>query len=156
VVGAKPGATVWREQAGALPETRTIELVSLDGERLDLEGLRGKAVVLNFWFTACPACRAEIPALNRLVEAHRGNGDVAFIGVALDDEQALRGFLADHEFCYKVASDPQGALARSYGVRAYPSHVVIDRRGRMVGQLSGRIDTIDEVLSRLVEQALGR
>jgi peroxiredoxin len=155
-VGPSEGAPVRRVEAEARPATQTFDLVSLDGARLDLAALRGKAVVLNFWFTSCPPCRAEIPALNRLVEAHRGNGDVAFIGIALDEEDALRDFLADHEFRYTIASDPKGALARLYGVSAYPAHVVIDRRGHMVGQLSGRMDTAHEVLSGLVEPALER
>jgi peroxiredoxin len=134
----------------------SFELAALDGKKLDLAALRGKAIVLYFWFTSCRPSRAEIPALNRLVEAHRGIDDVVFIGVALDDDDALRAFLADNEFRYTVASDAKGVVAGNYGVRAYPSHVVIDRRGHTVGQLSGRMDGIDEVLSALVRQALAR
>jgi peroxiredoxin len=138
------------------PRESTFRLVSLDGECLDPEALRGKAVVLNFWFTACrPSC-AAIPALNRLADAHRGRDDIAFIGIALDEEDALRDFLADREFRYKIASDPRGTVAGLYGVQAYPAHVVIDRRGRVVGQLYGTMDALDEVLENLVDQALRR
>jgi peroxiredoxin len=156
VANPSQGAAVRKEQAGGLGEIPTFELVSLDGDRVELGALRGKAVVLTFWFSSCrPSC-AQIPALNRLVEAHRGSGDVEFIGIALDEEDALRDFLAKHEFRYTIASDPKGNLAQRYGVHAYPAHVVIDRRGRIVGQLFGTMDTIDRVLSGLVEQALAR
>jgi peroxiredoxin len=130
------------------------QLVSVDGKRLDLAALRGKAVVLNFWFTSCAPSRRDLPALNRLVEAHRGSDDVVFIGIALDDEDTLRGFLAENEFKYAVASDPEGLVSRLYGVRGYPTHVIIDRQGCIAGQLSGRRDRIGDVLSDLVSWAL--
>jgi peroxiredoxin len=140
-----PGASAAarREQSGGLTANPTFRLVSLDGERLELSALRGKAVVLNFWFTSCiPSC-AQLPALNRLVEAHRGSDEVEFIGIALDDEDALRRFLADNRFRYTVASDPEGDVARLYGVSAYPTHIVIDRRGHVLGRLSGGMERMN-------------
>lgn len=72
----------------ALPFT----VKALDGKTYDIAKLKGKAVVLNFWFIGCPPCRQEIPGLNTLVKEY-AKKDVVFLALALDDEKSLNDFL---------------------------------------------------------------
>src|SRR5262245_30857907 len=70
----------------------TFSLTSLEGEKFDLSALRGKVVVLDFWFIGCAPCVAEFGKLNDLVDKFKDKG-VVFIALAMDDDAALRPFL---------------------------------------------------------------
>jgi thiol-disulfide isomerase/thioredoxin len=59
-------------------EAPEFDVVAVDGKRLKLSALKGKVVVLNFWFIGCAPCIAELPALNKLVDEYKGE-DVVFI-----------------------------------------------------------------------------
>jgi cytochrome c biogenesis protein CcmG/thiol:disulfide interchange protein DsbE len=70
----------------------------LDGRDLDLTALRGTVVVLNFWATWCPPCRAEMPMLEAFYQKHASEG-VTVIGLSADDahdrkavSRAMQGF----------------------------------------------------------------
>ena len=76
-------------------------VTSLDGEALESRSLRGKVVVLNFWFIGCAPCRVEIPGLNKLVDEF-DQRDVEFIAFARDNEAPLRSFLEASPFKYKI------------------------------------------------------
>jgi peroxiredoxin len=108
---------------------------ALDGAGLKLSDLKGKVAVLNFWFTTCAPCRVEIPGLNKLVEEF-ADSDVAFIGFALDGADALRMFLGDHPFAYRIVPQAED-IARLYGVTAFPAHVLIDKDGRIAYSVTG-------------------
>jgi peroxiredoxin len=111
------------------------QAVSLDGERLSLADLRGKVVVLNFWFVGCGACMSEIPILNHWVQEFKDQG-VVFIGFALDHEDQLRAYLKKVPFSYKIVPDSSD-IAAEYAVPAYPTHVLIDRNGDIRLKLVG-------------------
>jgi thiol-disulfide isomerase/thioredoxin len=125
---------------------------ALDGKTYDLAKLKGKAVVLNFWFIGCPPCRAEIPGLNTLVQEY-AKKDVVFLALALDDEKDLKEFLKKTPFTYTIAPKTR-EIADLYGVEAYPTHIVIDRAGMSIGQLVGGSDNRHEDLKPLIERAL--
>lgn len=98
------------------------------GGEVRLSDLRGKPVVVNFWATWCPPCRAEIPALE---QAHRDfGGDVVILGVDVQESEAtVEAFMGEFGMSYPVALDPNAAVARGYQVRAYPTTVFVDSRG---------------------------
>jgi thiol-disulfide isomerase/thioredoxin len=129
------------------------EAVSLAGESYALEKLRGQVVVLNFWFIGCLPCRTEIPLLNQLVETYGGR-DVVFLAFANDATEPLRGFLHDYPFRYVVLPDSE-LLARAYGIYGYPTHVVIDREGRITADLAGSSLRLEAILGGYIETALG-
>lgn len=124
---------------------------ALDGTPLALSTLRGKVLVLNFWFIGCAPCRREMPELNALAEKFRGK-DVEFIGMALDDTKALAAFLRKTAFAYRVVPSAAGIIG-SFGAAAYPTHVVIDRKGRIVASFTGSADAETD-LRPLIERTL--
>ncbi|MBD1386709.1 TlpA family protein disulfide reductase [Mucilaginibacter rigui] len=102
-------------------------LTDLAGKRWTLSSLRGKTVVLNFWFVACPGCVEEMPHLNDLVKSYHGQ-PVVFLGLALDDAKALKNFLTQHKFAYNLFPKA-GAVSKPYHVSMYPTSFVIDPNG---------------------------
>ncbi|QIP13851.1 TlpA family protein disulfide reductase [Spirosoma aureum] len=70
-------------------------LTDLHGNRLSLRALRGKLVVLNFWFTSCAPCIQEKPELNKLKRAYHPN-DVVFLALTFNNGDQVRTFLKTH------------------------------------------------------------
>jgi len=126
----------------------------LDGRPLSLEKLRGRVVVLNFWGLGCAPCKAEIPDLSRMVASYRGK-QVEFIAFATDEAGKLRTYLADHPFAYRVVAQA-GGIAERYGVHAWPTHVIIDKRGRVAATFVGGGKNADQrfrpVIDRLLDE----
>lgn len=106
-------------------------LVTLEGEALRLSDLRGRVVILNFWATWCPPCRAEMPALERIAKAYEPAG-LTVLGVHATDQDsvgAARAFAADFELTFPIVLDTEGAASRLYALGAMPSTYVIDKDG---------------------------
>lgn len=107
-------------------------LSSVDGESVQLSTLRGTPVVLNFWATWCPPCRAEMPALEALWQQHN-RGDLMILGVdegesAAAVTQFARGTI---DTTFPLLLDTQREIGVEYGVRAFPSTFFIDADGRI-------------------------
>jgi cytochrome c biogenesis protein CcmG, thiol:disulfide interchange protein DsbE len=121
--------------AGALPPAPTIghpapdfTLTGLDGKTFTLSELRGQPVVLNFWATWCPPCRAEMPELQAASE--RLDGEVAIIGVNQgENAQQVSGFVQPLGFTFPMPLDESMGVSRQYLVRNLPTTFFIDRDG---------------------------
>lgn len=104
-------------------------LVTLDGQTLTTQALRGQVIVLTFWATWCDPCREELPILSRYAQEH-GNQGLRVLGFSLDDPDRL----AQVQAVAATLAFPVGLLARSqaagYGrMWRIPVSFVIDRAG---------------------------
>lgn len=104
---------------------------TLDGATVSLGELRGKVVVLNFWFIGCPVCRALKPKLNEFKTRFEKDGDVVFLALTADTEDAVEKFLRKEPFDYVQAADAGPAIKR-YSIGGYPKNIVIGRTGEIV------------------------
>lgn len=103
-------------------------LTTLAGEPFALSDLRGTPVVLNFWATWCPPCRAELPELQAASE--RLAGQVAIIGVNQAEAPAdVRAFVAGFGLSFPMPLDVDAQASRLYAVRSLPTTFFIDRQG---------------------------
>ncbi|MGI9175785.1 MAG: TlpA disulfide reductase family protein [Rhodothermales bacterium] len=130
-------------------------LPQLDSETLRLSDYRGRVVLLNFWATWCPPCRAEIPDLNQLQD-ELGPAGLEVIGISLDEEgfEAVRPFAEEYEVTYPLVVD-DGTVAAQYGsMQGLPTTFVIDRRGRIVRRVIGLfpVEQMRPVLEDLLAQ----
>ena len=110
-------------------------LKDLDGFPIRLSSLRGKRVVLVFWASWCPDCRAEVPELKAMYEAADPT-KVAFVSVSYDrDFATLKKFAADNELPGIQLFDPAGKkeskIGADYHVKWIPSLYVIDAKGKV-------------------------
>lgn len=126
-------------------------LANLQGDPVTLADLKGKVVVLNFWFTACPPCIAEMPELNSLVKRY-DPAKVVFLSLTFDNGQKVKEFLKHEKFTYQHLVDGR-KVCTDYNVIGYPTHMVIDKQGILrFSQLGGAdikntlMDTIDKLL----------
>ena len=71
------------------PTTTWIYISGVDGQRLPIASLKGKAVVFDFWATWCGPCRAQHPLYEEVAQRFHDSGDVVFLSIATDDERDL-------------------------------------------------------------------
>ncbi|MGO2618596.1 TlpA family protein disulfide reductase [Glutamicibacter ardleyensis] len=137
--------------------TEPIEINSktYQGTTVDLSAMRGKPVVINFWYAACAPCRIEAPHLKELSEDF---GDkVPFIGVNVRDEaEASQAFERSFEIPYESIQDTDGqiqlAMTKYVPLQAVPSTLVLDRKGRVRARVIGAVDP--RILKTLIDTAL--
>lgn len=99
-----------------------------------LDAYRGHPIVLNFWASWCPPCRAEASILERTYRTYKNRG-VVFIGIDMQNDTwgESRAFLSHHALSYPVGRDEQGTVARAYRVSALPTTYLISADGRIHG-----------------------
>lgn len=107
------------------------------GDPLDLERLRGKVVVVDFWASWCEPCRHSFPWLNEMQAKYADRG-LVIIGVNVDRERAAaEHFLREIPASFRILYDPAGALASRYDVPGMPSSYIIGRNGDIVARHIG-------------------
>ena len=111
-------------------------LETLDGERINLSDLKGKIVVLNFWFIECAPCIAEMPALNKLAEEYQ-DSEVVFVAFGRNDRESLIKFGKKHKFKYKVVVSDFNFAKKYCIVSGWPTNMVLDKNGVLRKIFSG-------------------
>lgn len=134
---------------------REIALPGPDGETIALSGLiaPGKWVLIDFWATWCPPCRAEIPYLKKAYEEFAEKGFVIY-GVSLDnDAEGWKNFIAQQQMNWPnviaVSEGQNDPVVEEYGIRSIPANFLISPDGKIVAkELRG--EAIREKLSELL------
>jgi peroxiredoxin len=146
-------AVLWSRARAPAPAP-AITVVSLQGERIALDALRGKVVLVNFWATDCVPCRQEMPAMVETYRRYRPHGlEAIFIAMPYDRPDYVLHFARSSELPFPVALDIQGEAARAFGgVRATPTAFLVDKRGRIVERILGVPDFAR--LQALIEREL--
>lgn len=150
VVRAAPQQAVSSTPASDLAPSLVLERLA-GGDPIDLGGLRGRTVVIDFWATWCGPCRQVMPALDRMQQELRSRGLVV-LGVSSEPATAIRRFIQVRPVGYTIARDA-GGTARRYGVRSLPTLVVVDRSGKLRARFVGSDDV--PAMRRMVESLLG-
>ena len=110
-----------------------VSLKLLEGGMLNVESLRGKVAVIDFWATWCVPCKAEIPTFNQLIKDYKGRG-LEIVAVSLDEEGAakVKPFLKENPMNYtQVIGDQSAAGAFGVDDSKLPVALIIDKQGRL-------------------------
>lgn len=101
------------------------------GEDVSLASLQGKPVIINFWASWCPPCRAEMPAMESAYQAYQSQGItiLAINAANQDNRQEALDFITNNHLSFTVLFDLDGSVSSLYGVRSLPSTFFVDARG---------------------------
>ncbi len=136
---------------GEAPE---FTLKSINGETVRLADFHGKVVLLDFWATWCGPCRMSISELKRL---NKDFSDKDFVIVSVNLRENLgkvKSFASKEGMTWTILLDSQGQVADSYGVRAIPTFILIDKHGRIRLKITGLMPNFYETLSNAINQLL--
>jgi thiol-disulfide isomerase/thioredoxin len=164
--GPPPFATVrhqFTEVRGARP-VPAVPIPRLGKGTLDLTSLRGKVVLVNFWATWCPACRTELPILDRL--ARGGRADLAVVAITTDRDRSLVApFVRKLNLRHlAIGFDPGGLVARAgasdgvdtpFALYGMPISFLLGVTGQVEGYITGEADWTSQEASRLFDYYAG-
>lgn len=115
-------------------------LQDINGKQVKLSDFKGKVVILDFWATWCPPCRAEIPGFVELQKEYGSKGLVV-VGVSLDDNpEVVASFAKAKGINYPIVMGTQEVAQAYGGIEAIPTTFVIDTNGNVVAQHQGYTD----------------
>lgn len=104
-------------------------LATPDGETIALSDLQGQAVLVNFWATWCPPCRAEMPAIQQVYEQYQEQGFTVLAVDLQETEAEVTAFATQLDLSFPILIDPKGQVFSRYQVRALPTTFFVDRNG---------------------------
>lgn len=124
---------------------------SVKGATIDNASLEGKIVVLDFWATWCPPCRESVPEIKELSKKY-GPDRVRVVSISADEkENAWRDFIARKNMDWDQYRDADGSVRKAFGVRAFPTYIVLDNDGAIVQRMTG-LDPQDSLAHRLRDE----
>jgi len=133
------GAPVGLQVGDAAPN---FTLTALDGKQVSLSDFRGEPVMLNFWYSTCPGCLAEIPGMQRFYASQQAAGKhFVILGVnSVDDAQTAQQFAQQYGLTYMLAMDDNQLVATLYNLTSTPTSYFIDRQGIIRSTVVGPVD----------------
>jgi len=129
---------------------------TIDGEPLELVGLRGQVVLLNVWATWCEPCRKEMPELQALHTRHQAQG-FTVLGVSVDAARMsaeVRDMVETFGLTYPNVHDGRNTIGPLFEIVGYPTSFLIDRQGAIVWRKDGILEPGDAELARVLADAL--
>jgi thiol-disulfide isomerase/thioredoxin len=114
------------------PLIHDLAMTDVDGRTISTASLKGKVVIVNFWATWCPPCRAEIPDLIALQDKYKDQ--LQIIGISDDDDPpaVVKKWAGDHHMNYPIVMSNDALRKIFSGVAALPTSFIIDRESKMV------------------------
>ena len=126
----------------------------LDGKPLSVANYKGKVVLVDFWATWCPPCRAELPNVLNVYKKYHDKG-FEIIGISLDQSQSrLESFIKEQKMTWVQYFDGKGwgnKLSNKYGVQSIPATFLLDGEGKIIGR-DLRGDELEAAVAKALKQ----
>jgi thiol-disulfide isomerase/thioredoxin len=156
-VDGQPQGPIGRPIPDSVPD---LKLPDLAGQETSLRGFLGRPLIINFWATWCAPCRREIPLLQQLRQAYRGEG-LEIVGIAVDFRGAVLDYVSRRAIDYPllIGEDQGLAAAEQFGMQTVlPFSVFADAQGRIIAVKIGELhrDEADYILDAMRAVAAGR
>lgn len=129
-------------------------LTDLDGEQVSLEDYKGKIVILDFWATWCPPCKASFPGMKMAVEKYADDDEVAFLFVDTweripDKEKNAADFIKEHNYPFHVLMDNDYSVVGSYKIPSIPTKIIVDKEGNIRFRVAGYEGNINQLVKEI-------
>ena len=111
------------------------ELKTLTGKTVKLSSFKGKKVMLNFWATWCPPCKAEMPEMEQFYK--QPNNDVVILAVNIDSQNDVKGFADKNGITFPILMDTDNQVNSIYQIISIPTTYFIDRNGVIKNKYTG-------------------
>ena len=122
------------------------------GGEVRLSDLRGRIVLVNFWATWCPPCKAEMPSMERLYAQFQDRDfELLAVNAEVDGLEVLPDFLQKHPYTFPIPVDTEGDVQVKYGVFRFPESFIIGRDGKVVEHIIGARDWSDNQTIQLID-----
>lgn len=133
-----------------------VEGPTIDGADFDIDTMRGRWVVVNFFATWCVPCVIEHPELVKFSEEHAETGDAVVVSIAYEEEpQRLRDFFAEKGGDWPVIVGDDARLALDFGVTGVPESFLVDPSGRVVAHFTGvTADGLNKIIDDYTQASL--
>ncbi len=131
-----------------------LNVITTSGQQVSLENYRGYVLVIDFFATWCPPCKASIPHLVGMNRKY-GKQGLQILGQSLDEdgERPVKSFIVEHRINYPVALAPE-KVQTDYGITSVPVMFVIDKKGKVAEVYRGFSDEIGRSMENLVRKLL--
>lgn len=127
---------------------------TLTGQDVRLSDYRGQVVMLNFWATWCPPCRAEMPGIQA---AYAERQDEGFTVLAINNAETpaqIQPFAQSLGLQFPIVLDTSSQLQRTFGIRGYPTSIFVDAQGAVYATHPGFVSETD--LEAYINEGLAR
>lgn len=137
-------------------EAPAVAFNTISGQKMELQQLRGKMVLVNFWATSCPGCVQEMPKMAEAYKQYHDRGfEVVAVAMDYDPPDHVLHFADKNKLPFPVVLDADGTIAKAFGdVQVTPTSYVLDQQGNIVQRIMGEVDFT--ALRALLDQKLGR
>lgn len=131
---------------GLLPSSKVekpqAQFQTLRHGAMNLDGLRGKPVLVTFWATTCTICLSEMPELVKLYQRHRARGfELVAVAMPYDAAWLVADYATSRALPFPVAFDAKGEAVKAFGsIEGTPTAFLLDKQGRVVERIRGRPD----------------
>ena len=129
-----------------------LDLTDIDGNQYSLESLKGKIIVLNFWFTNCAPCIKEMPDLNKMKEKYKSE-EVVFFAITFNKKELVMPFLEKTKLDFIVIPNAQKTVD-DFQIKFFPTNILINKEGKVefINEtfVSNGVNIIDDRIEKLL------
>ncbi len=134
------------------------ELKTMDGQTIRLSDYKGKKVILNFWATWCPPCKAEMPHLENYYKTKAKKQNVEILAVNLTNAErgsnkleTVKRFAKEYNLTFPIPMDKTGEVGNTYQTITIPTSYIINSKGIIHEKIIGPMD--EEMIQKLINEA---
>jgi thiol-disulfide isomerase/thioredoxin len=114
-----------------------LNVMDIQGKPAALSSFKGKTVLLDFWTTWCPPCRADAPALDKLYRKY-AEQDLMIVGISVSEDRAIvEKFLKEHPHSFPVVLSTENEMPAAYQIGVFPTYIVISPDGSIASAAQG-------------------